>query len=169
MGIPGLQRAPHHVAPPQSPITVTAHRDTGLGPSRQRSFVAVSGLVVSLTLGWWRRWESNPRTSCMPCRFLTVQVVFSDRLGWQTSCSVRSRNPSVTRGLSSISSSWVRASRLCRLLSLGPGSRGGGYVAGYVERPTFTAERMFDPCAAPQMVSKTHKPEQTGLHDRSQT
>ena len=36
-----------------------------------------------------------------------------------------------------------------------------GYVAGYVRRPTVTAERMFDPCAAPQMVSKTHEPQQT--------
>ena len=50
-GFPGLQPAPQHIAPPQSAVTVTAHRDTGLDASRQRSFVAVSGLVVSLTHG----------------------------------------------------------------------------------------------------------------------
>jgi hypothetical protein len=48
-GFPGLQPAPQHIAPLQSAVTVTAHCDTGLDASRQRSFVAVSALVVSLT------------------------------------------------------------------------------------------------------------------------
>ena len=46
--------------PSQSAVTVTAHRDTGLDASRQRSFVAVSGLVVSLTHESGR-WDSNQR------------------------------------------------------------------------------------------------------------
>ena len=62
-GFPGLQPAPQHIAPLQSPVTVTAHRDTGLDASRQRSFVAVSGLVLSLTLG-------SPQRGSNPCLHL---------------------------------------------------------------------------------------------------